>query len=193
MEPGFSTADKVSDVSGRGVGMDVVRKNIEKLRGKIEISSEAGKFTEIIMKIPLTMAIMDGMTVRVGQNMFSIPTTDILEFFKAENRHATRTDSNGGSVICLRDEIIPVIKLHELFRIETSKTNISDGIMAVVHNNGSKACLLIDEIVGAQQIVIKNLSDYLGGVRGIAGCSVMGDGTVSLIVDTGGLLKACLQ
>ncbi len=187
-EPGFSTAAQVSEVSGRGVGMDVVKKNIEKLRGKIEVISVENEGTEFILKIPLTMAIIDGITVEVGQNLYSIPTEDVLEFFRGEEASITHLN-NRGDVIKLREELLPIVKLYEVFNLDTQVKRSSEGVFIVLHNNSKKACLFIDKILGSQQLVIKSLSKYIGNVNGLSGCSILGNGDVSFILDTGSLFK----
>jgi len=191
-EPGFSTAQVVSEVSGRGVGMDVVRKNLDRIRGAVDVRSVAGQETEFVLRIPLTMAIIEGITVRVGPNFYSIPLNDILEFFKARPDQITRT-ADGGEVISLRGEILPLAKLWQVFEIEGAMEKPEDGILLVVNAGGRKAGLLIDEVLGNQQIVIKPLSEYLGKVDGVSGCSILGDGTVSFIIDTGKLLSLVLE
>lgn len=191
-EPGFSTSEVVSEVSGRGVGLDVVKKNLEKIRGKVEIKTEPGQGTEFILTIPLTMAIIDGITVRAGTNRYSIPLNDIFEFFKVSQKQLTRTEKNEETVN-IRSEFLPLIKLSEVFKIPGAVTDPCDGIIIVVQNNGRKACILIDEVIGNQQIVVKSLSEYLGKVEGISGCSILGDGGVSFIIDTGKLLSMRLE
>lgn len=191
-EPGFSTADKVSEVSGRGVGMDVVNKNMERVRGRVDIRSQAGKGTEFTLKIPLTMAIIDGLTLRSGGSFYSVPLGDILEFFKATPSQLTTTNK-GQEVINLRGTILPLLKLGGLFKIPGASMDPLQGIIIVVKSADRKACLLIDEVVGNQQIVVKSLSEYLGKVDGISGCSILGDGTVSFIIDTGRLLSLALE
>jgi two-component system, chemotaxis family, sensor kinase CheA len=191
-EPGFSTAAAVSEVSGRGVGMDVVKRNIEKLRGKAEVNTERGRFTEVILRIPLTLAIIDGITVQVGPTLYALPLADILEFHKALPAEVTKT-GNGREVIRVRDELIPVIKLGEFFHAQGAKTAAHEGIILVTRRGGAKAAFLADTIVGYQQIVVKALPYYLEGMRAISGCSVQSDGAVSLIVDSGALIEAELQ
>ncbi len=191
-EPGFSTAEKVSDVSGRGVGLDVVKKNLELIRGRIEIKTELGKGTEFLLAIPLTMAIIDGITVRVGDNRYSIPLGDIIEFFKASSDQITRTDKSDETVN-IRSEFLPLLKLADIYEIRGAISDPREGIVIVVQNNGRKACLLIDEVIGNQQIVVKSLSSYLGKVDGISGCSILGDGNVSFIIDTGKLLAMRIE
>lgn len=191
-EPGFSTAEKVSDVSGRGVGMDVVKRNLEKIRGRVDIKTEAGKGSEFILQIPLTMAIIDGITVRVGKSFYSLPLNDIFEFFKARPEQITRTE-RGGETVNLRGAIMPLLKLGEIFKVEGTSLDPMAGIVLVVQSGGKRACLLIDEVVGNQQIVIKSLSEYIGKVEGLSGCSILGDGTVSFIIDTGRLMGLRLE
>ena len=191
-EPGFSTAEVVSDVSGRGVGLDVVKKNLEHIRGRIDIRTTPGQGTEFILAIPLTMAIIDGITVRVGTNRYSLPLNDIIEFFKVNREQVTRTEC-AEDTVNIRSEFLPLIKLYEVFNIQNAETDPCNGIVIVVQNNEKKACLLIDEVVGNQQIVVKSLSEYLGKVDGISGCSILGDGAVSFIIDTGRLLTMRLQ
>ncbi len=191
-EPGFSTAEKVSDVSGRGVGMDVVKRNLEKIRGRVDIKTEAGKGSEFILQIPLTMAIIDGITVRVGRSYYSIPLNDIFEFFKARPEQINKTEG-GEETVNLRGSIMPLLKLGEIFGVAGAELDPTAGIMLVVESAGKRACLLIDEVVGNQQIVIKSLSEYIGKVEGLSGCSILGDGTVSFIIDTGRLMGLRLE
>ncbi len=188
---GFTTSEKVTDISGRGVGMDVVKKNIEKLKGKITINSIKDKGTDIILKIPLTVAIIDVVTVNVADKLYSIPSIDILEFFQPKEEQISYLKNNN-QIIKLRDEVIPVIKLYDFFRINTAKTNLSEGIMVVIQREDKKAALFIENILGNQQIVIKPLTEIFGESRGLAGCSILGNGDVSLIIDTAGLIKETL-
>lgn len=191
-EPGFSTSTVVSEVSGRGVGLDVVRKNLERIRGRIDIKTFRGQGTEFILAIPLTMAIIDGITVRVGKNRYSLPLNDIIEFFKVNPDQITRTERDEETVN-IRTSFLPLIKLWQVFSIDDALTDPVEGIIIVVQNNGRKACLLIDEVIGNQQIVVKSLSEYLGKVDGISGCSILGDGSVSFIIDTGKLLAMRIE
>ncbi len=191
-EPGFSTAAVESDVSGRGVGMDVVKRNLEKIRGRVDVRTEAGKGTEFVLQIPLTMAIIDGITIRVGKGYYSIPLNDIFEFFKVKPEQLTKTE-RGEETVNLRGAIMPLLKLGEIFAVEGAALNPEDGIVLVVQSSGRRACLLIDEVVGNQQIVIKSLSEYIGKVEGLSGCSILGDGTVSFIIDTGKLIGLRLE
>ena len=191
-EPGFSTAAKVTEVSGRGVGMDVVKKNLERIRGKVDIITTKGQGSEFILKIPLTMAIIEGITVKVGQGFYSIPLGDIIEFFKVTSDKITVT-SRGEETINLRGQLLPLVKLGEVFQIAGAIDDPTVGIVIVVQSAGMSACILIDEVVGNQQIVVKSISEYLGKVEGISGCSILGDGTVSFIVDTARLIARRLE
>lgn len=191
-EAGFSTADQVSEISGRGVGMDVVRRNIEKLRGKIGIESSPGEGTSIILKIPLTLAIIDSMVFRIGSMQYSLPLEDIIEFQKIEKHQITKT-SGGEEVLRLRDEIMPIIELYRFYRIDNSITDPEEGLFIIVQTARKKAALLVDEIVGNLQVVIKPLPEYMGQIRAISGCSILGSGEISLIIDTGALMKEVLN
>ena len=191
-EPGFSTAKVLSEVSGRGVGMDVVRKNLERIRGAVDVRSTPGQGTEFVLRIPLTMAIIEGITVRVGDSSYSIPLSDILEFFRAAPGQLTLA-ADGTETVNLRGDVLPLVKLWRVFGVSGAAERPEDGILLVVKAGGRKAALLIDEVVGNQQIVIKSLSEYLGKIDGLSGCSILGDGTVSFIIDTGKLLSAVLE
>jgi len=191
-EPGFSTAEKVSEISGRGVGMDVVKKNVEKLRGKIDIQSVEGEGSTFILKIPLTLAIIDGITFTVGPQLYSLPITDVIQFHKAAEVEITQT-STEDVVINLRNEVIPVVKLYDFFQIETAKKRVEEGIVIVAQARDHKLAILVDEIIGYRQIVIKSLPSYMKEIRALSGCSIMSDGKVSLIVDTGALISYVLE
>lgn len=181
-EPGFSTADQITEISGRGVGMDVVKKNLQKIRGSLDIKSEKGKGAEFVMKIPLTMAIIDGITVKVGNNHYSIPTNDILEFLKLKPEQIIET-AEGNQVVFLRNETIPAIKLYQVFKVNTEIKELHEGIVIILIVQGKKVGVLIDQIVGSHQIVIKSISEYLGKIEGISGCSILSDGNISFILD----------
>lgn len=181
-EPGFSTAAQVSDISGRGVGMDVVKRNLEKLRGKIVIASEEGKGTEMSLQIPLTLAIIDGITFRVGDMLFSLPTLDVSEYNKAQPEQVTNTELTQ-EVVKVRGEHIPVLKLSKYFNIETEIEETAEGILIIVKAYDRKIAILVDEITGYNQLVLKALPEYLRNMRGVTGCSVLGDGGLTLILD----------
>lgn len=188
-EPGFSTAEKVSNISGRGVGMDVVKRNIEKLRGRVDIRTIGGKGTMIILRIPLTLAIIDGMEIQVGKARYIIPISSIRQSFKAHSDKISHTP-DGTEVVNVRGELLPVVRLHRMYGIPSIHERLEDGLLIIVENNEKKCCLFVDELIGQQQIVIKGLSNYLGHVRGVSGCAIMGDGEISLILDIGDLIAS---
>ncbi len=191
-EPGFSTNEVVSEISGRGVGMDVVKKNIEKLRGKVEILSEPGKGTTFILQIPLTLAILDGILFRSNDMLCSIPTTDIIEFHKPETVQITTTSVNQ-QVLKLRDEIIPLVKLSEFYELSTTSKDYTDGILIIAIAYEKKIAILVDEIIGTRQFVIKALPEYLNNVKAVSGCSILGGGDVCLVIDTGAFISQVLE
>lgn len=188
-EPGFSTAEKVSNISGRGVGMDVVKRNIEKLRGRVDVRTQKGAGTMIILRIPLTLAIIDGMEIAVGNARYIIPIGSIRQSFKTMPDKISHTP-DGTEIVNVRGELLPVIRLHQMYDIKSLYTKLEDGLLIIVENNEKKCCLFVDELIGQQQIVIKGLSNYLGHVRGVSGCAIMGDGEVSLILDIGDLINS---
>ena len=183
-EAGFSTAEKITDISGRGVGMDVVRKNIEKLNGRIDIQSVEGHGSTFILRIPLTLAIIDAMLVRVGTAKYMIPTLAILESIVPTSKQVTVTP-DGKEILRLRDEMIPIIRLYDIFNQQGDSERLKDGILIITEDAGQAYAIFVDEIVGQQQAVIKGLPDYIGKADGFSGCTILGDGTVSLIVDIG--------
>lgn len=188
-QPGFSTADKVTDVSGRGVGMDVVKKNIEKLNGKVRVKSVPGKGADVILQIPLTMAIIDGMLVRVGDSQYTLPLLAIRECIPRPSKDRITITPDGNESLLVRGELIPIMRLYEVFHKKGAETDISKGILVVVQSEDGPIGLLVDELLGQQETVIKGLSSYLGDARGFSGCTVLGNGEVSLIVDINGLIK----
>ncbi len=191
-EPGFSTAEKLSDISGRGVGMDVVKRNIEKLRGKVDIRSKVGAGTIFIVRIPLTLAIIEGMVVKVSNNRYTIPSNSIRESLQPKSDQITRTP-DGLEVVSIRGELLPVIRLHEFYRIKPVYYQLTDGILIVIETDERKCCLFVDEVVGLQQIVIKGLSSYLGRVRSVSGCAILEDGDISIILDCDELINKVEQ
>lgn len=186
---GFSTAEKVTAVSGRGVGMDVVKRNIEKLRGKIEITSEVGKGSVFKIKLPLTMAIIDGLVVRVGEDRFILPSTSVQRALRPL-REAISTVHGQGEVLDLRGRLIPIHRLHQRFGIPHDAEQPWDGIVVIVEHSGRVSALLVDEMVSKQEVVIKNLGAFMQGLPGIAGGAILGDGSIALILDPGTLLQA---
>jgi two-component system chemotaxis sensor kinase CheA len=187
-QAGFSTAQKVTSVSGRGVGMDVVRKNIELLNGKIEIHSIQGKGTTFTIRLPLTLAIIDGQIVKVGSERYIIPINSIVNSFRPSSDQIS-TVQNRAEMVMVRGELLPLARLYELFKCVPSTENPTESLLVIVENNNKKYCLLVDELLDQQQVVIKNLSDGLGKVKGVSGGAIMGDGKVSLILDIPGIAE----
>jgi two-component system chemotaxis sensor kinase CheA len=183
-EPGFSTAAEVTEISGRGVGMDVVRRNIEDLRGRIEIESEAGQGTTFSIWLPLTLAIIDGMIVRVGRQRLVFPTLSILRIVPARAEDA-RDCAGRGKMLLLQDELIPIFDLAEYVPGGGER---SRGLAVIVESGGRKAGLLVEELLGQQQVVIKGLGEALKQIPGLAGGAILPDGTVGMILDVDGLL-----
>lgn len=186
-EPGLSTADKVSSISGRGVGMDVVKRNIEKLRGRIDIRSNPGQGTAFIVRIPLTLAIIEGMVVKVGRSLYTIPIISIRESFRPQPSQITVTPE-GSEIVDIRGELLPIIRLHELYRVKPYCEDLDQGILILAESESRKCCLFVDELIGQQQIVIKPLSEYFGSVRGVSGFAILGGGEVSMILDIASLI-----
>jgi two-component system chemotaxis sensor kinase CheA len=180
--PGFSTAREVTDVSGRGVGMDVVKKNISAMGGRIELDSMPGVGTRITVRLPLTLAILDGMSVGVGPETYIIPLGYVMESMQPE-RGMMKSVSGVERLIQVRGEYLPVICLHDVFRIQGAITDWSKGIMVVLEADGQSAALFIDQLVGQHQVVIKSLEANYRRVPGVAGATIMGDGRVALILD----------
>ncbi|MDR1958156.1 MAG: chemotaxis protein CheA [Planctomycetaceae bacterium] len=183
-EAGFSTAEKITDISGRGVGMDVVRKNIEKLNGRIDIQSRPGQGSVFTLRIPLTLAIIDAMLVRVGTAKYMLPTLAIRESLVPTKKQVTITP-DGKEILRLREEMIPIIRLYDIFAQEPQSERLKDGILIVAEDGSRSFAIYVDEIIGQQQTVIKGLPDYIGKADGFSGCTILGDGSVSLIIDVG--------
>lgn len=181
-EPGFSTAERVTDVSGRGVGMDVVRRQIQRLRGRVEIRSEEGKGTTFLLGLPLTLAIIDGLMVRIGIERFIVPLFSVREIFQPEPGSIFRVDGRQ-EVVLLRGRILPVLRLHELLGREPESADPYRSVLVTVDLNGRQFCLLADETVGTQEVVIKSLGGWLGLPPGVSGAAILGDGCVGLILD----------
>ncbi|MDZ7642512.1 MAG: chemotaxis protein CheA [Desulfurivibrio sp.] len=185
--PGFSTADQITDVSGRGVGMDVVKKAVEKLRGKVEVHSEAGKGSLFTIRLPLTLAIIDGIIVRVGTERYIIPTIAIQESMRPERKNYNTVHGRGESLL-IRGHLVPIVRLYELFGLDDpSVTDPCEGIVVVVENEGRLRALLVDELLGKEEVVIKNLGG-MSDIRGVAGGTILGDGRVGLILDLAGII-----
>lgn len=187
-EPGFSTAEVVTDISGRGVGMDVVRQNIERLRGQIHVASRSGLGTTVTLRIPLTLASMDVMLVRVGSARYAIPLGSVRQSFRPLTGDITTT-MDGLEVVRVREALYPILRLHEVFSQDADSNDLSEGILVIVESHTRKACVLVDEVLGQQQTVIKSLSQYIGTVSGLSGCMILSDGHIGLILDPEDLIR----
>ena len=186
--PGFSTADNITDISGRGVGMDVVNRNISDLSGQVNVTTIAGKGCKISIRLPLTLAILDGMTVALGDNLFVIPLNAIVETQAAQQENI-KSIGNQGAMIRVRDEYLPIIAMHKALSIQSKITDVTQGMLVIVEAHGKKAALLFDSLVGQQQVVIKSLEANFRKINGISGATILGDGTVALIIDAPSIIK----
>ncbi len=189
--PGFSTNDRVTEFSGRGVGMDVVVKNLEAVGGSVSVDSFEGSGTVTTLKIPLTLAIIDGMNIRVGNARYTLPTTSIQETFRAKAKDIIK-GGTGKEMIMVRGNCYPVFRLHEEFGVATEITDLTKGIMLMTAQEGKGLCLFADELLGQHQVVVKTLPSYMKNIRKVeklAGCTLLGDGSISLILNIGGLLS----
>jgi two-component system chemotaxis sensor kinase CheA len=184
--PGFSTAEQVTDVSGRGVGMDVVKRNIQSMGGHVEITSHAGKGSTTRIVLPLTLAILDGMSVKVGNEIFILPLNFVMESLQPQAEDIY-TVANGERVVRVRGEYLPLVALHEVFNVEDAKQEPTQGIVTIMQTEGRRFAMLIDELVGQQQVVVKNLETNYRKVHGISAATILGDGSVALIVDVAAL------
>lgn len=187
--PGFSTKDSISEYSGRGVGLDVVSKNIEKVGGSVLVDSTEGNGTVITLKIPLTLAIIDGMNTKVGNSRFTIPTISIKESFRPKKNEII-TDPEGNEMIMVRGQCYPILRLHEMYKMKTDITDFTEGILIMVEAQEKIRCVFADELLGQQQVVVKGLPNYIKNsknITGLTGCTLLGDGSISLILDISGL------
>lgn len=187
-QPGFSTAEAVTDISGRGVGMDVVRRNIQELNGTVEVESNAGKGSVFTIRLPLTLAILDGQLIRVGDHVYIFPLVSIVESIESHDQMIHRV-SGGCDVLRIRNEYIPIISLWDIFNIKAENEKVTDGILVIVEGDNIKVAVLVDDLLAQQQVVIKSLQDNYQAVPGVSGATILGDGTVSLILDITGLIK----
>lgn len=191
MLPGFSTNEEVTEYSGRGVGMDVVRKNIEKIGGSVSVESKFGEGTSFIIKIPLTLSIVEGMEISVGDSIFSIPINSIRESFKVKPDQIVK-DTNGREMIMIRGECFPLIRLYELYDLDPKTNDIFEGIVLTVESDGKCACLLADKLIGEHQVVVKPFSPLLSNYnikqQGMSGCSILGDGSITIILDVNNII-----
>jgi len=187
-QPGFSTAEQVTEVSGRGVGLDVVRQNIEALRGTVEVESAPGAGTTFRIKLPLTLAIIDGMTVSVGGEILTIPLLSIVESLRPKPAELTTVEGRG-ELVAVRGEYLPLVRLHEVFGLPTERTDPTQALVVIIESVSKRFGVLVDDILGEQQAVIKSLEQNWRKVEGVAGATILGDGRVSLILDIHGLEK----
>ncbi len=185
--PGLSTAEKITDVSGRGVGMDVVRRNIENLRGKVDVQSEPGKGSVFTIKLPLTMAIIDGMIIGIGQERYILQLTSIISSLRPLPEQIC-TVMGQGEMVKVQDELYPLVRLHERFNVTARHTNPWEGLVMLIEAEGERCCLLVDELIGLQQVVIKGLDEELRQDPCLSGCAILGDGRIGLILDANGLV-----
>ena len=195
MLPGFSTNQTVTEYSGRGVGMDVVKKNIESVGGTFALDSELGSGTTVTMRIPLTLAIMDGMKVTVGKSIFTIPIANIMQSFKITTDEIIY-DDYGNEMVARMDSFYPVVRLHRFFNLDTDITSLEEGILLWVEANDRSYCIFVDQLIGEQQVVVKPFPTYLNSLElknfGINGCTILGDGSISIILDVLGLYGAAV-
>lgn len=186
--PGFSTADQVTDVSGRGVGTDAVRTNIRALRGNVEVTTNPGQGTKFTLRLPLTLAIMDGLTVRVGDHIYILPMLNIVESISVTEDQITRPGGSAEKFV-LRKTVMPLTRLYDLFEIRADITNLEEGIVVVVEAEGKRAGIFVDELLGQQQVVVKSLEEHHRKVEGVATATILGDGEVALILDVSALVR----
>lgn len=187
-QPGFSTAEQISDVSGRGVGMDVVRRSIEKLHGKVEVQSKTGKGSTFAIHLPLTLAIIDGMVVGVGKERYIIPLTSIIRSLRPQ-KNDVFTVKGEGEMVKVHGALYPLVRLHRLFKVAPRNENPWQTLVILVESEGGKCCLMVDELLGIQQVVIKGLNNELRRDKKLSGCTILGDGRVGLILDVNGLIQ----
>ena len=187
--PGFSTAEKTTDVSGRGVGMDVVRRNVKELGGKIEVRTEPGKGSRFVITLPLTLAIVDGQSVAVGSETYIVPLVSIVESMQLKVSNVSRLSSRG-EVFSFRGDYLPIIRLHDLYGVEPRTRNLNEGLVVVAEGEGRRVGLFVDDLLGQQQVVIKSLEANYGHVEGVSGATILGDGSVALILDVAGIIRA---
>lgn len=186
--PGFSTAAEITDISGRGVGMDVVRRNIQELNGSVEVESTPGQGSVFSIRLPLTLAILDGQLIRVGEQVYIFPLVSIVESIQSHSQSIHRVAS-GCNVLRLRDEFVPIVRLWDIFNHDAEHKDVEGGLLVVVEGDNMKVAVLVDDLLAQQQVVIKSLEDNYKSVEGISGATILGDGTVSLILDIAGLIK----
>ena len=190
---GLSTADQITDISGRGVGMDVVKTNIHKLGGIIKLDTELGKGTVITIMLPLTLAILDGLDIRVGDQKYILPLSSIVESLQPTANMIKKIGDGTQDLLMLREEFIPVVKLHKLFGLKKSFEKLEDGMLIVVKSGNTKVALSIDEFLNQHQVVVKPLDKNFRSVQGIGAATVRGDGSIGLILDVLGIIDAQIK
>lgn len=188
MAPGFSTNEEISEYSGRGVGLDVVVKNLQEVGGSLDIDTKEGYGTKMTLKIPLTLAIIDGIIIGVGNSTYVVATTAVKEFIRVKEKQMI-SENDGNEFVMIRGECYPVIRLNNFYSIKDGQTNVENGIMAILEHEGRQICVFVDRLIGEQEIVVKPVPSYIKKVKGISGCTQLGDGSISLILDTSGLIK----
>ena len=188
-EPGFSTAEVITDISGRGVGMDVVKRQVQKLRGRIEIESELGKGTQFFLKLPLTLAILDVLIVGVGANRYLLPIASVRQIFRPTPDMLSSIHGTSEMVL-QHDRLLPIIRLHQRFQVEPRAKDPCAGLLIEAECEGRVFCLMVDEMLGRQAVVMKSLGDMFKGIPGVASCAILGDGRVGLILDLAGIFAA---
>jgi two-component system, chemotaxis family, sensor kinase CheA len=186
--PGFSTAEKTTETSGRGVGLDVVLRNVKELGGKIDVSSERGHGARFVITLPLTLAIVDGQSIAVGRENYIVPLVSIIESLQIRQGSLNRI-AGRGEVFAFRGEYVPVIRLHELFGVESRAQDVEEGLIVIVEGDGRRVGLFVDDLLGQQQVVIKSLETNYGQVDGVSGATILGDGSVALILDLPGIIR----
>jgi len=190
--PGFSTAAQVTDLSGRGVGMDIVKQSIQGLGGTVSLTSKPGSGTQFRIRLPLTLAILEGLSLSVGEETYIIPLTSIIESIRPKERDV-RLVAGRSEVAIVREEMIPLLRLYQIFGVQPFVTNVTEGLLVIVEYEGIKVALMVDALIGQSQVVIKSLEANYGKVTGIAGATILGDGRVALIVDVHGLIERALS
>jgi len=190
--PGFSTAQEVTETSGRGVGMDVVRRAVEALRGRIEVKTQEGQGCAFIMRMPLTMAITDGMIVKVGSQRYILPTYNIQKAVRPEES-AIHTVNQRAEMLMFMEELIPVIRIHRLFNVQDALTRLTSGLLVIIGEGQQRCALFVDDLLSQTQVVTKLLGAGVNDVPGVAGGAIMGDGTVGLILDAAGIVSIARQ
>ncbi|HBG1232503.1 chemotaxis protein CheW [Clostridioides difficile] len=193
MTPGFSTKESITEFSGRGVGMDIVRKSIEKVGGSIEVKSKQDEGTTFTIKIPLTLSIVEGMKFKVGDSLFTLPISSIRRTFKLTDLNQIITEGSKTELITIYGACIPIIRLHKIYNIQTKVTNLMHGNMIIIENEHKAVCIFVDEIIGNQQVVVKPFPVYFNRFniknKGLSGCTILGDGSISLIIDADSIIE----